>query len=266
MELKDKLLLGGAVICALIIFVVFAANKVNSDPNQFVGGAYYTPKQTTKIGINEGNSWSNFAAGNSLECVGLGNTTPDGTAVSMNGATKYKIIQYFPLTMEAMNINTSVVTLNTARDVLNPSDTAGCPIGASVACDVKPTHGDYYEIIAPFAFTFDCSNIDENRDVLTIISTNRQVRITFEGLANWFCAGPPGTETVYKNAGDDVTCKWEQHGQHHASIIGSSKNADKNGGSAGDLIGYASGSTTMTLQVVQNGAWVTTSWSGVLKN
>lgn len=273
MEIKDKLLLGGAVLCAIIIFVVFAANKANSDPNQFTTGSYYTPRNTTKVGANEGNSWSNFANGNKLECAGIANTNAECTPISINGATKYKIIQYFPLTMEELGLTTNVATMNTIQSVLNLQDVAGSKLGDSTGCQLVPMHsvtdgsnkGDYYEIVAPFAFTFDCSNVDEDRRSITIVSSNRQVKLRLDNVANWFCAGPVGTETVYMNAGDDVTCEWIDHGEHHATIIGSSKNADKSGGSAGDLIAYGNDETTMTLMVVENGQWVTKSWYGILK-
>lgn len=268
MELKDKIILGAAIISALIIFVIFAANKVNSDPNAFSTGAYYTPRMTTKVGDNEGNSWSNFAAGNSLECPGIGNTKPACTPISMNGATKYTIIQYFPLTMEELGLTTNVVTLNTAQSVLNLQDVNNTILGDITGLQLVPMHSDnddYYEIIAPFAFSFDCSNLDEDRRCITIVSSNRQVKIELNNVANWFCAGPVGTPTVYKNSGDDISCNWFDHGDHHATIIGSSKNANKSGGGAGDLIAYGDKSTTMTLSVIENGQWVMKSWYAILK-
>lgn len=278
MELKDKLLLGAAIVSMIVIFAVFAANKANSDPNQFVTGSYYTPKTTTKVGANEGNSWSNFAKGNKLECAGISNTVPIGTPISINGATKYKIIQYFPMTMEDLGINTNICTINTMQSTLKLVDEAGTMIGGCTELNLSPTlydesadksdrgdDGGRYEIIAPFAFTFDCSNIDEDRTTVSIISSNRQVKIVFEEVANWFCAGPVGTQSVYKSAGDDISCDWKDHGDHHASIIGHSKNAVKSGGSAGDLIAYGTSSTKMTLYVVENGQWITKSWYGILK-
>lgn len=275
MELKDKLLLGGAVICAIGIFILFAVNKANSDPNQFITGSYYTPKATTKFGLNEGNSWSNFASGNKLECIGISNTTPEGTPISINGATKYRIVQYFPLTMEALGLSNNVVTINTIQSTLKLVDEAGTTLGGSTDLQLVPTMNDddakdedggIYEIIAPFAFTFDCSNVDADRNTMQIVSSNRQVKIVFEDIANWFCAGPVGTPTTYMNAGDDVSCNWNRHGDHHATIVGYSKNAVKSGGSAGELIAYGKASTKMTLYVVENGQWVKKSWFGILKN
>lgn len=280
MELKDKLILGFAFLCAIIIFVVVIVNRPNSDPNMFTSGSYYTPRTTTRVGLNEGNSWSNFARGNKLECVGLSNTTPEGTAISMNGATKYTIIQFFPLTMEALNLSTNVVTINTAQSVLKLTDVVNARLGDTTELQLVPTmtedshsrsnedksdDGGRYEILAPFAFTFDCSNVDDDRTTLSIVSTNRQIKIVFENISNWFCAGPINTPTVYMNAGEDVTCNWGDHGDHHATIIGYSKNAEKTGGSAGDLIAYGSNNTKMSLYVVENGQWVKRSWYGILK-
>lgn len=277
MGLKDKIILGAAFICAIIIFAVFAANKVNSDPNRFVTGSYYTPRNTTRVGANEGNSWSNFASGGKLECAGISNTTPIGTPISINGATKYKIIQYFPLTMEDMGLTTNIATINTAQSLLKLNDAASCTLGECSSLNVNPTivdmdasgdisdPGGRYEIIAPFAFTFDCSNVDRDRDTISIVSSNRQIKLVFEGISNWFCAGPVGTPTVYMNAGDDVTCGWNQHKDHHATIIGYSKNANKTGGSAGELIAYGNSGTKMTLYVVENGQWAIRSWYGILK-
>ncbi len=266
MELKDKIILGGTIISIIIIFAVFSANKANSDPNIFVTGSYYTPRTTTKIGANEGNSWSNFASGNKLECVGISNTTPIGTPISVNGATKYKIIQYFPLSMEELGLSTNVVTINNIQSTLKLVDAASPTLGDSTELHLSPHFQDYYEIIAPFAYTFDCSNVDEDRDTISILSSNRQVKIVFDGVANWFCAGPVGTETIYMNAGDDITCEWPEHCNHHATIIGSSRNAVKSGGSAGELIAYGTNSTKMTLYVVENGQWIIKSWYGILKN
>lgn len=266
MDFKDKLLLGLAVICAIIIFVVFAANKANSDYNQFLTGSYYTPRTTTKVGAKEGNSWSNFAGGNRLECPGVDNTTPVGTRVSMNGATKYNMLQYFPISMEVLGISNNVVTANSAQSVLQLIDEVGTTMGGCTSLNVAPSSGDYIEIIAPFGYTFDCSNIDEERTTISIVSSNRQLKLVFDDVVNWFCAGPYGTQSVYMNAGEDIVCPWEEHGDHHSTIIGHSKNADISGGSAGDLIGYATDSTKMTLYVVENGTWVAKSWFGILKN
>lgn len=126
---------------------------------------------------------------------------------------------------------------------------------------------EYPEIIAPFSFYFDNVNSDykmkdstSNEAIQTIIIKNvaGDCRITFSDVANWFCAGIPGTQST-KGTGVEGLCSWEDHWQAHHSVIGNSGNAVLKGGNGGYVIGYAKPSTTVKVEVLKGGTWVTIS-------
>lgn len=118
----------------------------------------------------------------------------------------------------------------------------------------------YVPIIAPFNFEFatGCTNVNSPTKIV-IEDNSHEYRLEFDNIANWFCAGTPGTEWVVKgHNGAEVKVKWEEHidgdlkstedieEYHHYTIIGDTRNAIITGGNSGSVIGYATGDTTVT--------------------
>lgn len=103
------------------------------------------------------------------------------------------------------------------------------------------------EIIAPFNFHFLTTNTVENNKI-SIISYDNNCKITFDGVDNWFCAGPIGEQTqIAEGTGQDYS-SWFNH--THNSIMGSTPNAVVSSGSAGDIIGYVNNGTVVTIEVL----------------
>ena len=115
----------------------------------------------------------------------------------------------------------------------------------------------YVQIIAPFSYSFENVNssysIDKSTGKVTqnivIINSEGTCKITFGNVANWFCAGTPGTQTVVGTNSDGVK-SWEDHYSAHHSIVGNSANAVVRGGNAGEIIGYANRDTTISIDSV----------------
>lgn len=133
--------------------------------------------------------------------------------------------------------------------------------GSDEACTANGYH--VVEIIAPFSFSY--CNVNTNADNGTdIIITNtggtakQKCRITFGGVVNWFCAGTPGQTMEVKNGSGRGDVNWEEHGGYHQTIIGNTKNAEVNGGSAGTVLGYAGPKTEITIEIY-DGSWKTIS-------
>lgn len=119
------------------------------------------------------------------------------------------------------------------------------------------------EIVAPFSFNYGNVNTNtENGCDIVIINAGgndkQKCRITFHNVANWFCAGTPGQTMEVKNGTGKGEQSWEDHSQCHQTIIGNTKNADINGGSAGTVLGYANGATTIKIEIY-DGSWKTVS-------
>ncbi len=119
------------------------------------------------------------------------------------------------------------------------------------------------ELVAPFNFQFVNLNSDIQDDGATvtqkivIVNSAGNCRVTFNNVANWFCAGPIGTTSI-KSTGDDGVVEWKDHYVAHHTVIGNSANASVKGGSTGDVIGYATADTTILVEVFESGRWSST--------
>lgn len=114
---------------------------------------------------------------------------------------------------------------------------------------------DYIELVAPFTFTFNNVNTTDGENIV-IVNTKGNCRITFGNVANWFCAGTPGTTQVTTSGKEDNVTQWEDHINSHHTVIGNTTNASVSGGSARDLIGYAKANTTVTIEKYDNNSWI----------
>lgn len=113
----------------------------------------------------------------------------------------------------------------------------------------------YVEILAPFTYKF--LNINTDGDTIIIINSKNNCKITFNGVANWFCAGNPSeypTQTLGSGTNQNIIT-WDKHGSNHSTIIGATTNATVTGGTAMDIIGYADASTTVTIEGYYEGSW-----------
>lgn len=111
-----------------------------------------------------------------------------------------------------------------------------------------------YEIVAPFNFVFANNNTSDDGCII-IYSVDNKVKITFERVLNWFCAGYPGADYTVKSG-------WSEHGKDsnpHYSIYGSSANSKISNGTAGDVIGYAGPDTTVRIEAMSGSMWNETS-------
>ena len=121
---------------------------------------------------------------------------------------------------------------------------------------------EYVTIIAPFPYAFENLNssysIDKDTGAVTqnIVITNTEgtCKITFGNVANWFCAGVPGTQSVVGTNSDGIK-EWEDHYAAHHSVVGNSANAVVRGGNAGEIIGYADRDTTITIEVTNSSGY-----------
>lgn len=117
------------------------------------------------------------------------------------------------------------------------------------------TDKDYVELIAPFNFKFNNVNTTDGTNII-IVNTKGSCRITFGNVANWFCAGTPGTTQVTKSGKEDNVTQWEDHIGNHHTVVGATTNASVAGGSARDIIGYAKADTTVTIEKYEGNQWV----------
>lgn len=127
--------------------------------------------------------------------------------------------------------------------------------------------GGCIELVSPFSFSFGNINQgsvtvekdSEGRELsasqkIVIVNSTGTCRITFDNVANWFCAGDEGTETV-GGTGSNSKVPWESHYLKHHSVIGATSNAIVTGGSSGYVIGYAKEDTTILIEVYDSGVW-----------
>lgn len=158
---------------------------------------------------------------------------------------------------------------------LNPKMSSLISDGTGSGSNYKfPSGEQYAELISPFQFVFENLNTsskhtdEAGNDVekIVIVSKDGKCRITFDNVANWFCAGDVGEKgeavsSVWNEAEeryDPVYKTWEEHatGENvHYSIIGNSGNAIVSGGGAGTVIGYAKGDTTVKVEYLAGSTW-----------
>lgn len=267
---KDKILLIVAFVSLLFIGLVVVKNYPGKEKGLQMG-SYYTSNDTTILGRREGSSYASLTASGRVACPGIDNTNPTGTKVSTTGVTAYANkfgFVYLPFTSETANLNTKSLTKSTLSNagLKSGSESSAYTVSEHLS-GTSPSYpiGDsYYEIIAPFAFSYNNNNLDSataDSDSILITNTKGNLRMIVKNVANWFCAGTYGTETRFSNIDDPVA--WEDHDTHHLCKLGSGSN-DVTGGSAGDLIGYGSADTTIEFQALTTSGWKTMNISNII--
>ena len=251
---KDNGLLVFAIIALGFIMYVVVANYTGNGKT-FGINTYYKTQDTTTKNDNDGTSYARLTSNSRLGCPGEDNTKPKGTEILVSGVTgtgnKYTISR-LPFTRETIDFKYQAVTSDTVSDLLFTDVKEGTLeqiwSGAST-----PIGSSYYEILAPFSFGYDNSNLDISQDVIQITNISGTCRMVISKPANWFCAGEYGTTTVYSNKGDSV--EWSEHGNHHLSKIGAGSKIVSRG-APGDLVGYGDADTVITFYAVYNGNWI----------
>lgn len=239
-------ILGGAAF----IYVGWLKFNAEKYDNNYTVDSYYIPTVESQE-INEKNLYEALTGSSKNQC-------PNPTLQKSQSLIKIAYSgKYSPkcwvLNNDYVNSSSSVETLSIKQwsssqgtkgvgDFLKLTNIAYQEASSATLCG-SLGDGSYTEIIAPFDFNFVNNNTDSDSDNIVITNKAGTVKITFYDVANWFCAGPPGTDG------------WEEHKDNHLSIEGSSANAVTNGGSAGSIIGYANGYTSIEIQVNESIGW-----------
>lgn len=281
--MRDRVYMFLAFVGFIIIAVICVLNYDGAqEVKEFGPGTYYTP--TARYGMTSSSSiYNQMINRKSIACPESQLTATNQQLVTLNGIAGSK----HPFQIECLFVTwdalpKSKVTLtrsNFLRDVgwvdcadapdaagaVNGTSSAGiplkylCPTGFGRSDMVDEQDMEYIAIIAPFSFAFENTNTSlENGGDIVIVnnggSRKGKCRITFKNVANWFCAGTPGTQMEVHDGKGLGEYKWIEHSKYHQTIIGNSKNAELSTGSSGTVIGYANDETTIIIEVY-DGSW-----------
>lgn len=252
---KNNLMIGLTFVSILFIGFITVMNYPN--PGKKLSGTnYYTSDETTTIGTREGSSYDALTTTGRVECPGLDNREPSGTLVRTTGATtrsNYYSISYLPYTMECAGIGVDSITRSTLTTYVKNKGTEPLTVSEMFDGGTTTVEGSYTEIVAPFSYAFNCTNVvtKTSENVITLTNRAGNCKMIISNPANWFCAGTIGTKTKYSNIAEP--CVWSEHGNHHMTRIG--EGYDITGGSAGDLIAYGDSSTTIEFICYKDGSW-----------
>lgn len=264
MGAKDKFLMGAALVSIMVIGYMAIINYPNPG-KELSGTNYYTSDETMTIGQRVGSSYSDLNGIGRVSCPGIGNNIPTGQLVSITGVTtagNHFNMVYLPYTAECSGISlTSLNKSNFSTYVKN--STSG--LLSEMFNNASPNiDGKYTEIVAPFAFVFETSNLNFGEGTKEIVISNNagNCKMIINGYVNWYCAGQVGTETDYSNI--EPPAMWEDHEEHHMTRIGKGYDMYETG-SAGDLIAYGNKDTTVIFKVYTEGGWKEASLFDVCK-
>lgn len=285
-------------LLAFIIITVIVVNNYNfeADEAQFGIGDYYVAGTPADRANSEKQLLAQMNGARNVACP---QTTMEKTADGLYRIGSYKVDpdgvlwrnEYFFLSNKVMK-NTAGNALITPVDSnwegsgsgVQKSFVENSGIERDIAFSMNPTIHDLFpfindtvEIISPFTFTFDNINTNSRHEItiggnsvyceqIVIISKDGKCRITFDNVANWFCAGPIDSQgEVISQEYDEATESykpvrktWEQHSSKdtvHYSVIGNSGNAVVTGGGPGLVIGYAKPDTIVKFEYNNGGSW-----------
>lgn len=245
MNKHDRTLLILAVVGFAFIGFMIILNQ-NGTQKTFETGAYYTSDESITLGQHGGSSYDSLTSTSRSQCPGIDNIEPLGTRVSIAGISAWgnKLgLVYLPYTKESLAI--SYKTLNKS----NLSSALSFDSGNLVVAET-PIGDSFYEIIAPFSFSFETYNVD-NTGTIQIVNKSNSCRMIVENPVNWYCAGVYGSTTKYSNV--EEAAEWIDHDQHHLTKIGLGSQTAS--GSAGSLLGYGGSSTVIKFQIFTVGGW-----------
>lgn len=251
---KDKIMIILAFVAILFVGFVTIKNYPN-EGKTLSGTGYYTSDLTTTLGKREGSSYDSLTKNGRLECPGVDNNNPISGLIRTSGVTTsanfYGVVN-LPFTSGCLNLGTSVLNKSNFSSYVSPTE--GNTLKdyfPNATCDIG---GSCYEIVAPFAYSYEtCNfNVDVDTPTITITNANGSCKMIITNYANWFCAGRYGTKTSYSNTEDSAP--WEEHENHHLTKIGYGSSGYESG-SPGDLIAYGNEYTTITFYAYHDGSW-----------
>lgn len=250
---KNSLAIGAVMIAAIFLIIITAQNvDTRKEVADFNPATTYSYPITQK-NIDEAEQYSALTNnGNALTCPNpLLSTTTQGVFSLRGQGSSYTHTNFFlPVSALFEGQSDNVTTATTDWDslvkdtVLEDVDLSGS--GFNYLDFAIPNYAGYFEIIAPFNFTF--ANINTSDDYsIVIYNVGQTVKFTFQDCANWFCAG------------NSFVDDWAEHGvsdsNPHYSIIGNSNNSKVKSGNAGDVIGYGDAATSLSIEVLVDGDW-----------
>jgi hypothetical protein len=258
---RDHIKLVLAILSAGLIAFIVLRNFPGEDKS-FQGdeNSYYVPSETLIRGENDGSSYYALNGSSRVMCPGVDNTTPSGHVISVSGisskANSFQLTK-MPFTKETIGCSYTTISKDTVSLIgINSSTSSGTVSSyfGSATLPLTSTGTSYYEIIAPFSYNFVTNNVDQtDTKTISIVNQSGTAKMTVTGFVNWFCAGTPGTKSVYSSSGDEYS--WLQHNDHHQTKIGYGSNV-KSSGASGELLAYGDESTVVTFYVLKNGTWV----------
>lgn len=254
-------LLGFVFLCVVYVFNRSSAATVKP----FDIGGYYIPKDTINQNMSAAEQYQLLLGGRTIQCPQTSMTaTKDNLDLSKlftsYSHSRYGVSRFF-LTKSVIGTGDTVTKLDDIGNVINQCDTV-LEGQVSLVSFIKDASNvpEYAEIVAPFSFVFGSTNTVD-KDKIVIYNGAQTCRITFNNVANWFCAGTYGTTTTAGSGTEEDQVDWTKHGNYHHTVIGNTKAATITSGSAGDVIGYArlragnGALTTVSIEVLDGNSW-----------
>lgn len=269
--MKDKVYMVLSVLGFVLICFIFVQNyDVKQDSKEFELGSYYVPTITSQQD-SAAEIYQQISGSRAIRCPETSLSTYEGAKANIasmfNNAypNKYEATMWmFPtsivpntssrLSLDANNENYYVKSLNLGNQYTAASKVTVRNLYNDIVSD-----DEAFPIIAPFQFYFVNSNTDNdegNGETIIIQNSKKNCKITFTNASNWFCAGAYGTTMTLGSRTTNDKISWEEHKGHHQTVIGQSANASVNGGGAGQVIGYATGSTEVLIEYLDGTDWM----------
>lgn len=232
-----------------IVFCVIVVNTdIRDEDKEFIADGQYTISLSSK-NIDESDTYASIVNdGSSMTCPATVLAEPESGTVKFANGGKYGINFWITSVASYDDVDSGAFTDAKWDTIANYMHIKGIEDKSSFTfAEMGCTDYDkVYEIVAPFNFKFNGCNTTNSK--ITITNDSNNFRITFDDVDNWFCAG-------YSSTKDET---WITHGEQdnpHLVIHGESANAKITDGSAEDVIGYASPTTIVYLEVLSNGKW-----------
>lgn len=254
--MKDKVYIVLALLGFTALLVVFVINfNPQREARMYAQEHFYSPPN---VRVNEDDAqqlYDEMRGGRSRSCptpIMSQLTAGDGVFVAGNN---FDFVLLNNITQEKVKV----------EELALPDKTD--PVELISLYGTESWTTDYVSIIAPFNFSYTngCTNVS-SPEVIEIEGSG--YKVVFRKIANWYCAGPPGTSWEVKSGNSSIKLSWEDHLKgddsntvdeveqyHHYTIIGDTKNANITGGNMGSVIGYASNRTTVECYKLEGKAW-----------
>jgi hypothetical protein len=266
--MKDRVYLTLAFIGFVILAIVVVNNyDITQDQKEFGVNTYYVPSTVKSKTDSSIDLAEQMQGSRKLTC-------PQVDMVKTSATTFNLSTLYGNLYQNAFGAKTMFVTAAAVgADTLNLANGSSATeivnvLNVQQAAKFRDTKGsvrlgdiwdlsdiEYIELIAPFNFLFGSVNTTDGSKIV-IMNTSGTCRITFNNVANWYCAGTVGTtQTTTSGKSDGNVTSWEDHLNNHHTVIGSTSNAKVSGGSVKDVIGYATADTEVLIEKYSSNSW-----------